>query len=157
MFHKSWTIYRKRQSDKSAHEAILSQKDYVIAFLESAFLKVIDLLDTVCRKALKAVIDFSKKPIARRFTFEQACAVNEFLDTDADRQHAACTLSVLSCPFLTKKEHAKGELEMQNVVNNFSEYERVEKEKQRRNIRLSHGMKTWKEKVSSFSREKNCY
>lgn len=41
-----------------------------------------------------------------------------------------------------RKEHAKGGLEMQNVVNNFSEYERVEKEKQRRNIRLSHGMKT---------------
>ena len=45
-------------------------------------------------------------------------------------------------PFSQKKEHAKGELEMQNVVNNFSEYERVEKEKQRRNIRLSHGLKT---------------
>ena len=99
-------------------------------------------MDTVCRKALKAVIDFSKKPIARQFTFEQACAVNEFLDTNTDRQQAACTLSVLSRSFLTKKEHAKGELEMQNVVNNFSEYERVEKEKQRRNIRLSHGLKT---------------
>ena len=100
------------------------------------------MLNTVCRKALKAVIDFSKKPIARRLTFEQACAVNEFLDTNTDRQHAAYTLSVLSRPFLTEKEHAKGGLEMQNVVNNFSEYERVEKEKQRRNIRLSHGMKT---------------
>ena len=87
------------------------------------------MLNTVCRKALKAVIDFSKKPIARRLTFEQACAVNEFLDTNTDRQHAAYTLSVLSRPFLTEKEHAKGGLEMQNVVNNFSEYERVEKEK----------------------------
>lgn len=98
-------------------------------------------MDTVCRKALKAIIDFSKKPIARRFTFEQACAVNEFLDTNTDRQHATCTLSVLSRPFLTEKEHAKGELEMQNVVNNFSEYERVEKEMQRRGIRPPRGMK----------------
>ena len=134
-------LQKKAQSDKSAYEAPLSQKDYIIAFLESAFLKAIDLLDTVCRKALKAVIDFSKKPIARRFTYEQACAVNDFLDTDIDRQYAASTLSVLSRPFLTEKEHANGGLEMQNVVNNFSEYERVEKEKQRWDMRLSRGLK----------------
>ena len=135
-------LLKKSQSDKESYETALSQKNCIITNLIYAFQKAIELLDTVCRKALKAVIDFSKKPIARRFTFEQACAVNEFLDTNTDRQHAAYTLSVLSRPFLTEKEHAKGGLEMQNVVNNFSEYERVEKEKQRRNIRLSHGMKT---------------
>ena len=135
-------LLKKSQSDKKSYETALSQKNCIITNLIYAFQKAIELLDTVCRKALKAVIDFSKKPIARRFTFEQACAVNEFLDTNTDRQHAAYTLSVLSRPFLTEKEYAKGGLEMQNVVNNFSEYERVEKEKQRRNIRLSHGMKT---------------
>lgn len=135
-------LLKKSQSDKKSYETALSQKNCIITNLIYAFQKAIELLDTVYRKALKAVIDFAKKPIARRFTFEQACAVNEFLDTNTDRQHAAYTLSVLSRPFLTEKEHAKGGLEMQNVVNNFSEYERVEKEKQRRNIRLSHGMKT---------------
>lgn len=135
-------LLKKSQSDKKSYETALSQKNCIITNLIYAFQKAIELLDTVCRKALKAVIDFSKKSIARRFTFEQACAVNEFLDTNTDRQHAAYTLSVLSRPFLTEKEHAKGGLEMQNVVNNFSEYERVEKEKQRRNIQLSHGMKT---------------
>ena len=135
-------LLKKSQNDKKSYETALSRKNCIIASLISAFQKAIDLLDVVCRKALKAVIDFAKKPITRRFTFEQACAVNEFLDTNTDRQHAAYTLSVLSHPFLTEKEHAKGGLEMQNVVNNFSEYERVEKEKQRRNIRLSHGMKT---------------
>ena len=135
-------LLKKSQNDKKSYETALSRKNCIIASLISAFQKAIDLLDVVCRKALKAVIDFAKKPIARRFTYEQACAVNEFLDTNTDRQHAAYTLSVLSRPFLTEKEHAKGELEMQNVVNNFSEYERVEKEKQRRNIRLSHGLKT---------------
>ena len=54
-----------------------------------------------------------------------------FHDIDADRQRAVGTLSVLSQPFLTEDEHAKGRLEVQNVVNNFSEYERIEKEKQR--------------------------
>ena len=135
-------LLKKSQSDKKSYETALSQKNCIITNLIYAFQKAIELLDTVYRKALKAVIDFAQKPIARRFTFEQACAVNEFLDTNTDRQHAACTLSVLSRPFLTEKEHAKGGLEMQNVVNNFSEYERVEKEKQRRNIRLSHGLKT---------------
>jgi hypothetical protein len=34
----------------------------------------------------------------------------------------------LCCPaFLTEDEHAKGRLEVQNVVNNFSEYERIER------------------------------
>lgn len=135
-------LLKKSQSDKKSYETALSQKNCIITNLIYAFQKAIELLDTVCRKVLKAVIDFSKKPIARRFTFEQACAVKESLDTNTDRQHAAYTLSVLFRPFLTEKEHAKGGLEMQNVVNNFSEYERVEKEKQRRNIRLSHGMKT---------------
>ena len=91
--------------------------------------------------ALNAVIDFAKKPIARRFTYEQAYAVNEFLDADTDRQHAANTLSVLSLPFLTEDEHAKGRLEMLNVVNNFSEYKRVEKEMQKRDIRPPRGIK----------------
>lgn len=62
-------------------------------------------------------------------TFEQARAVNDFFHTDTDRQHAADTLSVLSHPFPTEDEHTKGRLEVQNVVNNFSEYERIKKEK----------------------------
>ena len=44
-------------------------------------------------------------------------------------RHAADTLSVLSHPFLTEDDHTKGRLEMQNVVNNFSEYEKIKKEK----------------------------
>lgn len=87
------------------------------------------MLDVVCRKALKTVIDFAKEPLTRQFTFEQACAVNDFFHTDTDRQHAADTLSVLSHPFLTEDDHTKGRLEVQNVVNNFSEYERIKKEK----------------------------
>lgn len=155
MFHKSWTIYRKRQSDKSAYEATLSQKDYIIAFLESAFLKAIDLLDTVCRKALKAVIDFSQKPIARQFTFEQACAVNEFLDTDTDRQHAINTLSVPSLSHRKRtRQRGTGDAECsQQLFRVWKGW----KGKVKMDIRLSRGLKTWKEKVSSFSREKNCY
>ena len=64
-----------------------------------------------------------------------------FRGTDTDRKRAAGTLSVLSQPFLTEDEHAKGRLEVQNVVNNFSEYERIEKEKQRWNIRPSQELK----------------
>lgn len=134
-------LLKKAQSDKSAYKATLLQKDFIISLLKSAFLKAIDTLDAVCRKALQAVIDFAKKPAARRFTYEQACAVNDFLDTDTDRQHAADTLSVLSHPFLTENEHANGRLETQNVANNFSEYERIKNEKQRWDIRPSRGLK----------------
>ncbi len=102
---------------------------------------MVELLDIVCRKALQAVIGFVKKPIARRFTFEQASAVNDFLEQNIDRQHAADTLAILSRPFLTEREQEKGRKEVQNVVNNYSEYERTEIEKQKRNIRSSKGFK----------------
>ena len=134
-------LLKKSQNDKSTYEFNLSQRDYAIAILKAALQKTVELLDVVCRKALRAVIDFAKKPIAKRFTYEQACAVNDFLDTDTDRQHAATTLSVLSHPFLTEDEHAKGRLEIQKVANDFSEYERIEKEIQRWNTHPSRGMK----------------
>ena len=103
---------------KKSYETALSQKNCIIANLISAFQKAIELLDTVCRKALKVVIDFAKKPIARRFIYEQACAVNEFPDMGSDRHGAADTLITFSQPFLTENEHAKGRLEVQNVVVN---------------------------------------
>ena len=120
---------KKSKKDKYSYEAALSRKNCIIASLISAFQKAIELLDVVCRKALKTVIDFAKEPLTRQFTFEQACAVNDFFHTDTDRQHAADTLSVLSHPFLTEDDHTKGRLEVQNVVNNFSEYKRIKKEK----------------------------
>ena len=134
-------LLKNFQNDKRTYELNLSQKDYAIAILRAAFQKMVELLDVACRKALQAVIDFAKKPAARRFTYEQAYAVNDFLDTDTDRQHAADTLSVLSHPFLTENEHANGRLETQNVANNFSEYERIKNEKQRWDIRPSRGLK----------------
>ena len=134
-------LLKKSQNDKSTYEFNLSQRDYAIAILKAAFQKAVELSDVVCRKALQAVFDFAKKPIAKRFTYEQACAVNEFLDTGPNRQSAADTLTTLSKPFLTESEHAKGRLEVQKVVNNFSEYERIEKEKQRWNICPLRGMK----------------
>ena len=134
-------LLKNSQNDKSTYEFNLSQRDYAIAILKAAFQKTVELLDVVCRKALQAVIDFAKKPIARRFTYEQACAVNDFLDTSTGRQCAASTLSVLSHPFLTEGEHAKGRVEVQNVVNNFSEYDRIKNERERWDIRPSRGMK----------------
>ena len=134
-------LLKNFQNDKRTYELNLSQKDYAIAILRAAFQKMVELLDVACRKALQAVIDFAKKPTARRFTFGRACAVNDFLDTDTDKQHAATTLSVLSHPFLTEDEHAKGRLEVQNVVNNYSKYERTEIEIQKRTIRPSRGLK----------------
>lgn len=119
----------------------LSQKNCIITNLISAFQKAIDLLNIVCRKALKAVIDFAKKPIARRFTYEQACAVNEFLDMGSDRQGAADALITLSRPFLTENEHAKGRLEVQNVVNSFAEYQRLEQLKGENRIRPHRGLR----------------
>ena len=132
---------KKSKKDKYSYEAALSRKNCIIASLISAFQKAIELLDVVCRKALKAVIDFAKKPIARRFTYEQACAVNDFLDMGSDRQGTADTLITLSRPFLTENEYTQGRLEVQNVTSNFSEYESIEKEKQRWYIRPSRGMK----------------
>lgn len=96
--------------------------------LISAFQKAIELLDTVCRKALKVVIDFAKKPIAKWFTYEQSCAVNEFLDMGSDRHGTVDTLITFSQPFLTENEHAKGRLEVQNVVNGFALYERIKQQ-----------------------------
>ncbi len=134
-------LLKKAHRDKNAYKAILSQKDFIISLLKSAFLKAIETLDAVCRMALQAVIDFAKKSIARRFTYEQACAVNDFLDTGTDRHCAASTLSVLSHPFLTEGEHTKGRVEVQSVVNNFSENERIKKERERWDIHPSRGMK----------------
>ena len=134
-------LLKKSQNDKSTYEFNLSQRDYAIVTLKNAFQKMVELLDIVCRKALQAVIGFAKKPIARRFTFEQASAVNDFLEQNIDRQHAADTLAILSRPFLTEREQEKGRKEVQNVVNNYSEYERTEIEKQKRNIRSSKGFK----------------
>ena len=134
-------LLKKSQNDKSTYEFNLSQRDYAIAILKAAFQKTVELLDVLCRKALQAVIDFAKKPIARRFTYEQACAVNDFLDTATDRQCAVSTLSVLSHPFLTEGEHAKGRLEVQKVIKNFVEYQRFEKEKQEQNMQLHHGLR----------------
>ena len=122
-------LLKKSQNDKKSYETALSQKDCIIANLISAFQKAIELLDTVCRKALKAVIDFAKKPIARRFTYEQACAVNDFLDMGSDRQGAADTLITLSRPFLTENEYTRGRQEVQNVASNFAEYKRLEQNK----------------------------
>lgn len=135
------SLLKKSQNDKKSYEATLSQKNYIIANLISAFQKAIELLDVVCRKALQAVIDFAKKPAARRFTYEQACAVNEFLDKGSDRRGTADTLITLSRPFFTENEYTKGRQEVQNVASNFSEYERVEKEKQRWDIRPTRGLK----------------
>lgn len=70
---------------KKPYETALSQKNCIIANFISVFQKAIELLDTVCRKTLKVVINFAKKPIARRFTYEQASAVNDFLDMGSDR------------------------------------------------------------------------
>ena len=134
-------LLKKSQNDKSTYEFNLSQRDYAIVTLKNAFQKMVELLDIVCRKALQAVIGFAKKPIARRFTFEQASAVNDFLEQNIDRQHAADTLAILSRPFFTEREQEKGRKEVQNVVNNYSEYERTEIEKQKRNIRSSKGFK----------------
>lgn len=103
-------LLKKSQNDKSTYEFNLSQRDDAIAILKAAFQKTVELLDVVCRKALQAIIDFAKKPIAKRFTYEQAYAVNDFLDADTDRQHAASTLSALSHPFLTEDEYAKREI-----------------------------------------------
>ena len=54
---------------------------------------------------------------------------------------AVSTLSVLSHPFLTEGEHAKGRLEVQKVIKNFVEYQRFEKEKQEQNMQLHHGLR----------------
>ena len=48
-------LLKKSQNDKKSYETALSQKNCIIASLISAFQKAIDLLDVVCRKALKAV------------------------------------------------------------------------------------------------------
>ena len=122
-------LLKKLQSDKKSYEVALSQKDSIIAVLQAAFQKTIGLLDVICRRALKAVIDFAKNPIARRFTYEQACAVNDFLDMGSDRQGAADTLITLSRPFLTENEYTRGRQEVQNVASNFAEYKRLEQNK----------------------------
>lgn len=132
-------LLKKSQNDKSSYEFSLSQKDYAIAVLKTTLQKMIELLDAVCRKALQAVIDFAKKPIAKRFTYEQTCAVNDFLDTDIDRQRAASTLAVLSHPFLTENEHAKGRLEVHNVVHDFSIYKEMAQKQEERVIVSRHG------------------
>lgn len=132
-------LLKKSQSDKKSYETALSQKDCIIANLISAFQKAIDLLDVVCRKALKAVIDFAKKPAARRFTYEQACAVNEFLDTGSDRREAADTLITLSRPFLTENEYTKGRQEVQNVENDFPAYQRMLQRQEERIASPRHG------------------
>jgi hypothetical protein len=132
-------LLKKSQSDKKSYETALSQKDCIIANLISAFQKAIDLLDVVCRKAMKAVIDFAKKPIARRFTYEQACAVNEFLDTGSDRREAADTLITLSRPFLTENEYTKGRQEVQNVENDFPAYQRMLQRQEERIASPRHG------------------
>lgn len=132
-------LLKKSQSDKKSYETALSQKNCIIANLISAFQKAIELLDSVCRKALKAVIDFAKKPIARRFTYEQACAVNEFLDTGSDRREAADTLITLSRPFLTENEYTKGRQEVQNVENDFPAYQRMLQRQEERIASPRHG------------------
>lgn len=63
-----------------------------------AFQKAIDLLDAVCRKALKTVIDFAKETLTRQFTFEQACAVNDF--SYRHRQTTCCRYIVCIVPSL---------------------------------------------------------
>lgn len=124
-------LLKKSKNDNSTYEFNLSQRDYAIAILKNTFQKMVELLDVVCNKALQTFIDFAKRPNARRFTYEQASAVNDFLEKDIDRQHAADTLSIISRPFLTENEHTKGRLEVQNVVKDFDEYERIEKKTQR--------------------------
>ena len=134
-------LLKKSQNDKNTYEFNLSQRDYAIAILKAAFQKAVELLDVVCRKALQAVIDFAKKPIANRFTYEQACAVNDFLDTNTNRQNTGETLTTLSHPFLTKGELAKGRLEVRNVANDFAAYQRLEQEKQEQNMQPRHGLR----------------
>lgn len=53
-------LLKRSQSDKCSYETALSQKNCIIANLISAFQKAIDFLEVVCRKALKAVINFAK-------------------------------------------------------------------------------------------------
>lgn len=133
------SLLKKSQNDKKSYEAALSQKNCIMANLISAFQKAIELLDVVCRKALKAVIDFAKKPIARRFTYEQACAVNDFLDVGSDRRGAADTLITLSRPFLTENEYTKGRQEVQNVENDFSPYKRMLQSQEEKIASPRHG------------------
>ena len=105
-------LLKKSKNDKCSYETALSQKNCIIANLISAFQKAIlprnHLPDNHIRTGL---------------------CCQWFFHTDTDRQHAADTLSVLSHPFFTEDEHTKGRLEVQNVVNNFSEYEKIKKEK----------------------------
>lgn len=132
-------LLKKVQSDKNAYKATLLQKDFIISLLKSAFLKAIDMLDAVCRKALQAVIDFVRKPTTRRFTYEQACAVNDFLDMGSGRQGAADTLITLFRPFLTENEYTKGRQEVQNVENDFSAYKKMLQRQEEKIASPCHG------------------
>ena len=102
-------LLKKSQNDKNTYEFNLSQRDYAIAILKAAFQKAVELLDVVCRKALQAVIDFAKKPIAKRFTYEQTCAVNEFLDTDTTDNMLQPLCLYYPTPFSRKTNTPKGD------------------------------------------------
>ena len=95
-------LLKKSKNDKCSHETALSQKNCIIANLIFAFQKAIDLLDAVCRKALKTVIDFAKEPLTRQFTFEQACAVNDFfIQTPTDNM---LPIHCLYCPIPSSRK-----------------------------------------------------
>lgn len=95
-------LLKKSKKDKYSYEAALSRKNCIIASLISAFQKAIELLDVVCRKALKTVIDFAKEPLTRQFTFEQACAVNDFfIQTPTDNM---LPIHCLYCPIPSSRK-----------------------------------------------------
>lgn len=119
-------LQKEYQEEKQMLEQLLTQRDTTIADLESAIIVVVALLSKECYKALKSIIEYAKKPLAKRFTFEQAKAVNDFLVTGKDRHKYATALTNIANIFLTKKEQDKGKSEVQNVANDFEEYQRLE-------------------------------
>lgn len=104
-----------------------------------AFQKAIDLLDAVCRKALKTVIDFAKEPLTKQFTFEQACAVNDFfIQTPTDNM---LPIHCLYCPIPSSRKTSipKGDWRCRTWSTTFQNTKGLRKK--RWDIRPSRGLK----------------
>ena len=132
-------LLKKSKNDKYSYEAALSRKNCIITNLISAFQKAIELLDVVCRKALKTVIDFDKESLTRQFTFEQACAVNDFfIQTPTDNM---LPIHCLYCPIPSSRKTTipKGDWRCRTWSTTFQNTKRLRKK--RWDIRPSRGLK----------------
>lgn len=121
--------YRNYESMYFNSQSVNSRLRDKIGQMESNISAFFNLLSEKTRRAISAIKDLAYDGCITRFTFQQASTVNNYQLAFTNRQIGANNLILLSRPFISREGYAKCNPEIQNVADDFSQYEQVEQQR----------------------------